>query len=175
MKRKCKKIKKTANHQATTAKSVPTPQISQIKLETTTETENGIKQEPIIEHYHADDTSPLIKSECSNTNNDSNDSLASSSESSASFLYIELKLISIDSKCVDYERLEERFLCVDAKAHVEHIKKFILNKMNIGESLFEVNIRLLVIMDTCLDVVGFFFQTKHAYLSGTGTLRKSPT
>ena len=54
------------------------------------------------------------------------------------FLFIELKLISIDSKCVDYEKLEQRFLCVDAKALIEQVKKFILKKMNINEDSFEV-------------------------------------
>lgn len=56
----------------------------------------------------------------------------------AKFIFIELKLISIDIKCGDYDKLEQRFLCVDSKASIEHVKKFIAKKMNILEDFFEV-------------------------------------
>lgn len=56
----------------------------------------------------------------------------------SSFLFVELKLISIDYKCVQYSNLNQKFLCIDAKASINHIKKFIAKKMNILEDSFEV-------------------------------------
>lgn len=57
----------------------------------------------------------------------------------SSFLFVELKLISIDYKCVRYSNLIQKFLCINTKASVHHIKKFIAKNMNILEDLFEVS------------------------------------
>ena len=62
----------------------------------------------------------------------------------AKFIFIELQLISIDIKCSDYEKLEQRFLCVDSKASIEHVKKFIAKKMNILEDFFEVFFKIYI-------------------------------
>jgi hypothetical protein len=54
------------------------------------------------------------------------------------FLCVELKLISIDKKCVDYKMLNKRFLCINSTAILDHLKKFIVKKMNICDVKFEV-------------------------------------
>lgn len=56
----------------------------------------------------------------------------------SSFLFVELKLISIDYKCIDYSQLMQKFLCINSNASVEHIKKYIAKNMNILDDLFEV-------------------------------------
>jgi hypothetical protein len=64
--------------------------------------------------------------------------MANLTEKNPKYLFIELKLISIDSKCADYEKLQERFLCVDSNALIDQVKKFIVQKMNIAEEFFEI-------------------------------------
>lgn len=56
----------------------------------------------------------------------------------STFLFVELKQISIDYKCVDYSQLIQKFLCINSNASANHIKKFITKNMNILEDLFEV-------------------------------------
>ena len=59
--------------------------------------------------------------------------------SSSSYLLIELKLICMDLSCVKYNELTHKYLCIDANGSLlSHIEKFILSKMGIAESLFEV-------------------------------------
>lgn len=65
-----------------------------------------------------------------------------STELENTYLFIELKLISIDIKCNNYEKLEQKYLCIDSKALVKHIKKYIIKKMSIDENLFEVSFGL---------------------------------
>ena len=64
----------------------------------------------------------------------------------ANYLFIELKLISIDAKCVDYFPLEQRFLCLNsANSLIRHLEKFIINKMKLNDQLFEVRFGINII------------------------------
>ena len=56
----------------------------------------------------------------------------------SSFLFVELKLISIDFKCIHYSNLAQKFLCINTIASIHQIKKFIAKNMNILEDFFEV-------------------------------------
>lgn len=55
-----------------------------------------------------------------------------------SFLFVELKLISIDQKCSNYKKISQKFLCVNSNAVVDHLKKLIFKKMMIDENCFEI-------------------------------------
>lgn len=138
MKRKSKKLKK----------STPTPKATEQAHTQEIKQENQLESEDITSVKLNDDlidadsikkeqeTNEVLKED---VNHDISNSLLVKSD--VKFLFIELKLISIDIKCVDYEKLEQRFLCVDSKASIEHVKKFILKKMNILADFFEVTSR----------------------------------
>ena len=55
------------------------------------------------------------------------------------FLIVELKLISIDNKCINHIKLVENFLCINSNATINHLRKFIIKKMKITENFFDVN------------------------------------
>ena len=74
---------------------------------------------------------------------DESPSQIDNSKAESSFLCVQLKLISIDQKCVDYKKISKKYLCLSSAALVEHIKMFLFNKMIISKELFEVIIILL--------------------------------
>ena len=59
------------------------------------------------------------------------------------YLCVELKLISIDQRCVDYNLLNEPFLCVSSSALVDHLSRLLVKKMKISEEFFEVGLKLI--------------------------------
>jgi hypothetical protein len=94
-----------------------------------------------------DNNSNSNKTDLSSSTNDLNS--ASSNSGSGSdlneascgdevYLCVELKLISVDQRCVDYTKLTEPFLCVSAGALVEHLNRLLVKKMKICEEFFEV-------------------------------------
>jgi hypothetical protein len=128
MKRKSKKLKKATTSPKTTEQA----STKEIKTENQPESKDLAQPDSIKqEEQEAIDIPSEEPKTCELTN-------SSVIKSDTKFLFIELKLISIDIKCVDYEKLEQRFLCVDSKASIEQIKKFIVKKMNILEDCFEV-------------------------------------
>jgi len=73
-----------------------------------------------------------IKQEIDNITSNNNNN------NESTFLFVELKLISIDYKCVQFSNLIQKFLCINSNACIHHINKFIAKNMNIIDDLFEV-------------------------------------
>lgn len=59
---------------------------------------------------------------------------------SNSYLFIELKLISIDFSCTGYNQLSQNHLCLNSNATASHLKSFIHKKTAISQDIFEVNL-----------------------------------
>jgi hypothetical protein len=64
---------------------------------------------------------------------------ASTEQENISYLFVELKMTSIDKKCTNYKDLSNRFLCVDSNASLDHLRQLIIKKMLIPQDLFEVS------------------------------------
>ena len=87
------------------------------------------------------------RSNCSSNEEKKSESLSATSDmsnSDASFLFVELKLISIDNKCKNFKKLTQTFLCLNANAHVEHIQKLIFKKMMLSDKFFEVILEIIL-------------------------------
>lgn len=69
---------------------------------------------------------------------DTNSLCDMATESEATFLFIELRLISVDQKCQDYKKLRKKFLCVSSSATVDHLQQLIYKKMKLPENCFEI-------------------------------------
>jgi hypothetical protein len=91
--------------------------------------------------------SELSQIESNNTKSDSTEDETTIKQEMTStestFLFVELKLISIDYKCVQYSNLIQKFLCINSDACIHHINKFIAKNMNIIDDLFEVCVAFL--------------------------------
>jgi hypothetical protein len=102
-----------------------------------------IKKEASVysnESYSNDDASSSSSISSMSLANDLTNVLDANMSKKDGYLFIELKLISIDAKCVDYKRLDQKFLCINAaNSLTSHLQKFIVNKMNLNDHLFEVN------------------------------------
>ncbi len=90
------------------------------------------------ESFSNEDTT---SSSISTNSNEINLVKSGNNSNKSNYLFIELKLISIDAKCVDYTPLEQRFLCIESDGSLtRHIEKFIINKMKLNNELFEVSL-----------------------------------
>jgi hypothetical protein len=104
------------------------------------------------ESFSNEDTT---SSSISTNSNEINVGKSGNDSHKANYLFIELKLISIDAKCIDYMPLEQRFLCINsANSLTSHIEKFIINKMKLNNQLFDVSV---------LVFIHFIFYIMHIY------------
>lgn len=81
------------------------------------------------------------RSTCSSNEEKKSESLSATIDmvsDDSTFLFVELKLISIDNKCKNFKKLTQTFLCLNANALIEHIQKLIYKKMMLSDSFFEV-------------------------------------
>ncbi len=97
------------------------------------------------QHLETDNNSNSNKTDLSSSTNDLNSASSNSgsdlNEASCgdeAYLCVELKLISVDQRCVDFTKLTEPFLCVSAGALVDHLSRLLVKKMKICEEFFEV-------------------------------------
>lgn len=75
----------------------------------------------------------------SNSLSSDSNSVCDMSSVDETFLFVELKLISIDQSCLDYKKLTQKFLCVNSSAQVDHLKKLIVKKMGFPEDFYDVS------------------------------------
>ncbi|CAF0909334.1 unnamed protein product [Brachionus calyciflorus] len=81
-----------------------------------------------------DESNDVLHNEysCSSSNSTSNCS------DKKSYLFVELKLISVDKKCSSYKKLEKDFLCIGSEANASHVKSYLNKKTNISPTSFDV-------------------------------------
>ena len=66
------------------------------------------------------------------------------------FLFVELKLISIEQSCLNYKKLTQKFLCINSNALVDHLKKLIVKKMSLPGEFYEVIETFFIKLDKAL-------------------------
>lgn len=114
------------------------------KLNTDADNENNLSSDlslGSIKTERIDDsqsTGDASKSSKIDSVSDTNSLCEMGIESEATFLFVELRLISVDQNCQEYQKLTKKFLCVSAAAMVDHLKILISKKMKLPENFFDI-------------------------------------
>lgn len=125
----------------------PQEQVNNIDAETEASS-NSNKSIESIKLEKIDDSQSLgsdvaTEEKKSNSLSSESNSVCDMSSVEETFLFVELKLISIDQSCLEYKKLTQNFLCVNSNAQVDHLKKLIVKKMGFPEDLYDVSWWLL--------------------------------